>query len=158
MKKNYYDLLEVSKYASPEIIEKSYKTLVKKYHPDLKENSQKQKSEEILKKLNEAYEILSNPEKRKIYDISLQEQQTAPKQEKSKIYNQNITPKRKNFKTKPKKTYKEYQKDLIALFLTILIIFVIFQIPFIKKITINFYNNNLAFKQIIDALSSIFTN
>ena len=38
MEENYYDILEVSKNASPEIIEKAYKTLVKKYHPDLQKN------------------------------------------------------------------------------------------------------------------------
>ena len=38
--KNYYEILEVSQNASPEVIEKAYKALVKKYHPDLqtKEN------------------------------------------------------------------------------------------------------------------------
>ena len=41
MKKNYYDILEVNKNASPEIIEKAYKTLVKKYHPDLQKNEEK---------------------------------------------------------------------------------------------------------------------
>ena len=38
MEKNYYNILEVNKNASPEIIEKAYKTLVKKYHPDLQDN------------------------------------------------------------------------------------------------------------------------
>ena len=41
MEENYYDILEVSKNASPEIIEKAYKTLVKKYHPDLQKNEEK---------------------------------------------------------------------------------------------------------------------
>ena len=35
LEENYYEILEVNKNASPEIIEKAYKTLVKKYHPDL---------------------------------------------------------------------------------------------------------------------------
>lgn len=71
MEENYYDILEVNKNASPEIIEKAYKTLVKKYHPDLQENNLKENYEEKLKKINEAYEILSNPEKRKNYDLNL---------------------------------------------------------------------------------------
>ena len=71
MKQNYYDILEVSKNASPEIIEKAYKTLVKKYHPDLQIAEEKNKYEEKIKKINEAYDILSNSEKRKKYDLNL---------------------------------------------------------------------------------------
>lgn len=71
MEKNYYDILEVNKNASPEIIEKAYKTLVKKYHPDLQTSNLKNEYEEKIKEINEAYEVLSNPEKRKTYDIEL---------------------------------------------------------------------------------------
>ena len=71
MEQNYYDILEVSKNASPEIIEKAYKTLVKKYHPDLQIAEEKNKYEEKIKKINEAYDILSNSEKRKNYDLNL---------------------------------------------------------------------------------------
>ena len=71
MEQNYYDILEVSKNASPEIIEKAYKTLVKKYHPDLQKDEDKNKYEEKIKKINEAYNILSDPEKRKKYDLNL---------------------------------------------------------------------------------------
>lgn len=71
MENNYYDILEVSKNASPEIIEKAYKTLVKKYHPDLQKDEDKNKYEEKIKKINEAYNILSDPEKRKKYDLNL---------------------------------------------------------------------------------------
>lgn len=42
MNKNYYKILEVDSSASPEVIEKAYKTLAKKYHPDLQEESQKE--------------------------------------------------------------------------------------------------------------------
>lgn len=68
--KNYYDWLEISKQASPEVIEKAYKALVKKYHPDLQEGD-KHEAEEILKKINEAYDVLSNSEKRTEYDATL---------------------------------------------------------------------------------------
>ena len=71
LKKNYYDILEVNKNASPEIIEKAYKTLIKKYHPDLQENELKNEYEEKIKKINEAYEILSDTEKRRIYNLNL---------------------------------------------------------------------------------------
>lgn len=65
---NYYEILEVSKKASPEVIEKAYKVLAKKYHPDMHEEDQKKWAEEKFKKINEAYEILSDEEKRKEYD------------------------------------------------------------------------------------------
>lgn len=68
--KNYYDWLEISRKASPEVIEKAYKALVKKYHPDLQEEN-KLESEEILKKINEAYDVLSDNEKRAQYDATL---------------------------------------------------------------------------------------
>ncbi len=45
MEQNYYEILEVNKNASPEIIEKAYKTLVKKYHPDLQQDENKNKYE-----------------------------------------------------------------------------------------------------------------
>ena len=69
--KNYYDELEVSKNASPEIINKAYKVLAKKYHPDTTTEN-KQEAEERFKKISEAYEILSNEQKRIEYDNSLQ--------------------------------------------------------------------------------------
>ena len=73
MEKNYYDILEVNKNASPEIIEKAYKTLVKKYHPDLQDNNLKAEYEEKIKLINEAFEVLSNSEKRKNYDLNLKQ-------------------------------------------------------------------------------------
>ena len=69
---NYYDILEVSEKASDEVIEKAYKVLVKKYHPDLQEEQNKSKAEEMMKKINEAYDVLSNPEKRAEYDANLE--------------------------------------------------------------------------------------
>ena len=71
MEKNYYDILEINKNASPEIIEKAYKTLVKKYHPDLQDNNLKFEYEEKIKEINEAYEVLSDVEKKENYDLNL---------------------------------------------------------------------------------------
>ena len=71
--KNYYEILQVNKNASPEVIEKVYKMLVKEYHPDLHPEGRKQFAEEQIKLINEAYDILSNKEKRKNYDKSLEE-------------------------------------------------------------------------------------
>lgn len=71
--KNYYDELEVSKSASKEVIEKVYKVLAKKYHPDTTKEDDKQVAEEKFKIISEAYEILSNDEKRKKYDLELEQ-------------------------------------------------------------------------------------
>lgn len=71
MKKNYYEWLEVDRKASDYVIEKTYKLLAKKYHPDLQDSSEKKDAENIMKHINEAYDTLSNPEKRKEYDEEL---------------------------------------------------------------------------------------
>ena len=71
--KNYYDELEVSKTASKEVIEKVYKVLAKKYHPDTAKELDKQAAEEKFKIIGEAYEILSDVEKRKKYDLELEQ-------------------------------------------------------------------------------------
>ena len=66
--KNYYEILEVSNKASMEIIEKSYKVLVKKYHPDIQNPSSRYFAEEALKDINEAYSVLSDAHLRQAYD------------------------------------------------------------------------------------------
>ena len=71
---NYYEILEVSPNASKEIIDKAYKTLAKRYHPDANSVEKKQWAEERFKKINEAYEIISNKEKREEYDRELERQ------------------------------------------------------------------------------------
>lgn len=72
---NYYDLLGVTKTASPEEIKKAYIKQVKKWHPDLNKD---EKAEEITKKINEAKEILLDAEKRKEYDLSLEQNINEP--------------------------------------------------------------------------------
>ena len=72
--KNYYEILEVDIHASQEVIEKAYKALVKKYHPDLQPEDKKTLYESKIKMINEAYDILSNAHKRYNYDIQLLEQ------------------------------------------------------------------------------------
>lgn len=72
MEKNYYEILEIDKKASSEMIKKAYSTLVKKNHPDLQPDNLKSEYEEKIKLINEAYEVLADKEKRKNYDITLQ--------------------------------------------------------------------------------------
>lgn len=64
--KDYYQTLGVSKTASQEEIQKAFRKLARKYHPDVAEN--KTDAEVRFKEINEAYEVLRDPEKRKKYD------------------------------------------------------------------------------------------
>src|SRR6185369_2613620 len=64
--KDYYQSLGVSKTASDEEIRKAFRKLARKYHPDVAKN--KAEAEEKFKEINEAYEVLGDPEKRKKYD------------------------------------------------------------------------------------------
>lgn len=65
-KKDYYSILGVSKNASAADIKKSYYKLVREHHPD--KSQDKNKSQEKIKEINEAYEVLSNSDKRAHYD------------------------------------------------------------------------------------------
>lgn len=65
-KRDYYEVLEVNKNASPEEIKKAYRKKAIQYHPD--KNPDDKEAEEKFKEAAEAYEILSNPEKKQRYD------------------------------------------------------------------------------------------
>jgi curved DNA-binding protein len=64
--KDYYDVLGTSKTATEDDIRKAYRSLARKYHPDV--NPGDTSAEERFKEINEAYEVLSNADKRKRYD------------------------------------------------------------------------------------------
>lgn len=66
-KRDYYEVLGVSKTASQDEIKKAYRSLAKKYHPDIT-TEPKDVAEAKFKEISEAYEILSDEEKRKLYD------------------------------------------------------------------------------------------
>jgi molecular chaperone DnaJ len=65
-KKDYYDILESHQNASDAEIKKSYRRLALKFHPD--KNPDDKKAEECFKEVSEAYEVLSDPQKRATYD------------------------------------------------------------------------------------------
>ena len=194
MNKNYYQILEVDTNASFEVIEKAYKTLVKKYHPDLQENSLKNDSEEKLKLINEAYEVLSNEEKRKNYDLALQQEEMekekikeeeiyknfsnsslktnvqkennnesinyineieqARKQAYYDAYIQDL--KNRGYKIRYKKTWKDYLKNIIAFFLTILVLFLLFQVPFVKNFLVSIYEDNPIVRNLVSPIINLF--
>lgn len=66
MAKNYYDILGVKRDASDDDIKKAFRRMAKKYHPDANPNDPQ--AEARFKEVNEANEVLSDPEKRKTYD------------------------------------------------------------------------------------------
>ena len=65
-KRDYYEVLGVSKSASEDELKKAYRQLAKKYHPDA--NPGDKEAEAKFKEASEAYQVLSDPEKRQMYD------------------------------------------------------------------------------------------
>ena len=91
----YYEILEVSRMASKEVITKAYKVLVRKYHPDLEQDEgKKEEAKEKMVRINEAYEILSDDEKRKKYDDKIaileEKERIAKEKERKQSKTQNI--------------------------------------------------------------------
>lgn len=86
----YYRVLEVEKDATEIQLKKAYRQLAKKYHPDLHPNDPN--LEKKIREINDAYAVLSDPEKRKKYDseqtksVKKAQQQTKPKTSKSAGY------------------------------------------------------------------------
>src|ERR1700693_3980086 len=66
--KDYYAVLGVPKTAAEKDIKSAYRKLAKKWHPDANQDKQKE-AEEKFKDIQEAYEVLSDPEKRRKYDV-----------------------------------------------------------------------------------------
>lgn len=220
MEKNFYDILEININASQEIIDKAYKVLVKKYHPDLQNSAEeKAKCEAKIKEINEAFDTLSNPQKREEYDKFILESQIS-EEDYNDLYNENENLKReintlknnsnaninnsynnqnpkkdfnnqnskkdfnsqnadfekeyenainkayhdayiqdlknRGYKIKYKKTFSDYIRSFIALLITLIILFLVFQIPFVKNYFISLYNENALIKNIVDFFVNIF--
>src|SRR6266480_1624581 len=65
-KEDFYKILGVKKDAKPEEIKKAYRRLARKYHPDV--NPGDKAAEDRFKQMSEAFDVLSDPKKRKVYD------------------------------------------------------------------------------------------
>ena len=77
MTENLYEILGVDEKAEIEVINAAHKALAKKYHPDTFAGNKKV-AEEKLKRINSAYDVLSDPKKRKEYDKKIQQESTSP--------------------------------------------------------------------------------
>ena len=97
--KNYYEILEVDKNASQEVIEKAYKALAKKYHPDLQTGEKQLQYAEKMKIINEAYDVLSDSMKRQQFNEQLQKEQlqnqAISREEQERIMQENYALKQK---------------------------------------------------------------
>ena len=174
--KNLYEILEVSENASDEIIEKAYKTLAKKYHPDLQSKApQKENASKMMVEINNAYSVLSNKEKREEYDKKLEEQKSRKKiEEYNKILDSNEQKLREEAKEKVREEYEKYYRNyqsvpnnqvfyikrrsnfkmfVILMAFIIIVYFVIsllLKIPFTRDFLMNIYNNNVGLKVVVD--------
>ena len=178
--KTFYELLEVDKNASDETIKTVYKSLVKKYHPDLKDGQEKIQAEDQIKKINEAYDVLSDPIKRHEYDQTLTNESISQEQYAS-ILNENINLKRElniyrnRFNSAYGNYYQDYNhdssdtyqsqnisqsdlniknifnhlsssiKNILTLSITLLIIFILINIPFVKSLILYLFENGMIF-------------
>ncbi|MFH1995657.1 MAG: DnaJ domain-containing protein, partial [Candidatus Omnitrophota bacterium] len=68
MKRDYYEILGIEKSATLADIKKAYRSLALKNHPDRVPDDKKKEAEEKFKEISEAYAVLSDPEKRALYD------------------------------------------------------------------------------------------
>jgi DnaJ-class molecular chaperone len=74
--RDYYEVLQVSPDADPEVIEKAYRVLARKRHPDARAGDRR--AHEMMVELNEAYAVLSDPAKRTAYDASRTQTRAIP--------------------------------------------------------------------------------
>ena len=109
--KNYYEILEVNEKASDEVIEKAYKVLVKRYHPDLNA-SNKQYAERKIKEINEAYYILTDKFLRNQYDLELEKEKNKKYQEIQNKVNQVHSQPRKEKVVNQKKQNNKNEKEI----------------------------------------------
>lgn len=114
--KNYYEILEVNPKASQEIIEKAYKVLVKRYHPDLYAGEKQREAEKKIKEINEAYQILSDQFLKEQYDKELMRQEIKRRQAQEPKIQKQTTGKGENQKQTNQKTKQQVKKAKVGTF------------------------------------------
>jgi len=169
---NYYDILKVSKTASQKEIRDAYKSLIKKYHPDIYTGNHEY-AEKITKDLNDAYNVLSNEESRREYDLSLANNTTVetpiystytyrPNTNQSTEYEKTNTEtfeqkmKTKIYNVVDEKTSKMSKKSkmlmIIAIILFALLLFMLSILDFIRLQNIINYRDELMNNEIVNEL------
>lgn len=68
---DHYRTLQVTRDADPEVIERAYKALSRKYHPDRRTAEERSEATERMQRINEAYSVLRDPIRRRQYDALL---------------------------------------------------------------------------------------
>ena len=68
---DHYTTLQVTRDADPEVIERAYKALVRTYHPDRRPAAERERATQKMQRINAAYDVLSNPVRRRAYDATL---------------------------------------------------------------------------------------
>lgn len=180
-----YEILEVSEKASDEVIEKAYKVLAKKYHPDLQTPENKKNAEEKMKQLNDAYSTLSDKNKRAQYDeglVRLRQKEEMQRQQRA-VQNNNVqtrivyttTPNVQNPTNSVRYTNqynyseirRQYEKEnfkaklinirdvCISVLIIIAIIGILWLIPPTKQMMIEFYEDNILLQSIVKAFQSM---
>jgi curved DNA-binding protein CbpA len=133
------------------VIEKVYKVLAKKYHPDMNQGIEQKEAEEKFKDVLEAYNILSNKNKRAVYDNELallkKDNENVIRSKEieyqKRAYNDAYLRALKNFKVKYiyPANFQEFLIDLFTVIFMIMIIVLVYQIPiirdFIKEVVLN---------------------
>lgn len=114
--KNYYEILEVNPKASQEIIEKAYKVLVKKYHPDLYTGEKQIEAEKKIKEINEAYQILSDQFLKEQYDKELIRQEIRKRQKQGTNAQKQTIGKKENQEQTRQKTRQQVKKAKVGTF------------------------------------------
>lgn len=179
--KTLYEILEISENASNEVMEKAYKVLAKKYHPDLQTPENKKMAEEKMKQLNEAYSTLSDKNKRAEYDAGLKKirtqeelkRQNSAEPQTRVVYttNPNVQNPVNNIRYTNQYSYsdikRQYEREnlksklinirdiCIAVAIIIMIIGILWLIPPTKQMMINFYNDNILLQAIVKAFQSM---
>lgn len=111
--KNYYEILEVNEHASIEVIEKAYKVLIKKYHPDLYVGDKKYYAEIKTRDINEAYRILSDQFLKEQYDAELKREQVEEYVKEQETMQERINRSNQNMRRQIAQTSPRQQREQI---------------------------------------------